>query len=108
MPKYYISQDNEMIPTDLNTAVAAARALGHSARLRAVAMLRSGELCVCQITEVLKLASSTVSLHLKELKRSGWYCQVESQRVETVTRSSVQVVTVYPDLVRASACYPLT
>jgi DNA-binding transcriptional ArsR family regulator len=34
-------------------------------------MLRSGSLCVCQITEVLKLAPSTVSLHLKELKRSG-------------------------------------
>ena len=34
-------------------------------------MLRSGELCVCQITDVLKLAPSTVSLHLRELKRSG-------------------------------------
>ena len=34
-------------------------------------MLRSGELCVCQITEVLKLASSTVSAHLKELKQAG-------------------------------------
>ncbi len=60
-----------MAAVNLDTAVASARALGHSARLRAVAMLRSGELCVCQITEVLKLASSTVSLHLKELKRSG-------------------------------------
>jgi DNA-binding transcriptional ArsR family regulator len=34
-------------------------------------MLRGGELCVCQLTEVLGLAPSTVSLHLKELKRSG-------------------------------------
>lgn len=34
-------------------------------------MLRSGELCVCQITEVLKLAPSTVSAHLKELKQAG-------------------------------------
>ena len=34
-------------------------------------MLRSGELCVCQITEVLKLAPSTVSAHLKELKLAG-------------------------------------
>jgi DNA-binding transcriptional ArsR family regulator len=31
-------------------------------------MLRSGELCVCQITEVLGLAPSTVSAHLRELK----------------------------------------
>jgi len=56
---------------DLDSAVAMARALGHPARLRAVAMLQTGELCVCQITEVLKLATSTVSLHLRELKRCG-------------------------------------
>jgi DNA-binding transcriptional ArsR family regulator len=53
------------------SAVAAARALGHPARLRTIAMLRSGELCVCQITEILQLAPSTVSAHLKELKQSG-------------------------------------
>jgi DNA-binding transcriptional ArsR family regulator len=34
-------------------------------------MLHTGELCVCQITEVLGLAPSTVSAHLKELKRAG-------------------------------------
>jgi ArsR family transcriptional regulator, arsenate/arsenite/antimonite-responsive transcriptional repressor len=55
----------------LDLAVAAARALGHPARMRIVAMLQSGELCVCQITEVLKLAPSTVSAHLKELRRAG-------------------------------------
>jgi DNA-binding transcriptional ArsR family regulator len=60
-----------MMHTDLESSVAAARALGHPARLRTVAMLRSGELCVCQITEVLKLAPSTVSAHLKELKQAG-------------------------------------
>ncbi|MCU0233323.1 MAG: metalloregulator ArsR/SmtB family transcription factor [Thermoanaerobaculales bacterium] len=60
-----------MMDRDLDSAVAAARALGHPARLRAVAMLRGGELCVCQVTEVLKLATSTVSLHLRELKRCG-------------------------------------
>jgi DNA-binding transcriptional ArsR family regulator len=51
--------------------VTVARALGHPARLRAVAMLRFGELCVCQVTTVLGLAPSTVSLHLRELKRAG-------------------------------------
>ena len=55
----------------LESAVAAARALGHPARLRTIAMLRSGELCVCQITEVLKLAPSTVSAHLKDLKQAS-------------------------------------
>ena len=60
-----------MSSTVLDSTVSAARALGHPARLRTVAMLHSGELCVCQITEVLKLAPSTVSAHLKELKQAG-------------------------------------
>jgi arsenate reductase/ArsR family transcriptional regulator len=60
-----------MIDANLESAVAVARALGHPARLRTIAMLQTGELCVCQITEVLGLAPSTVSAHLKELKRAG-------------------------------------
>jgi DNA-binding transcriptional ArsR family regulator len=44
------------------------KAVAHPARLRVLAMLRSGELCVCQITAVLGLAASTVSAHLGELK----------------------------------------
>jgi DNA-binding transcriptional ArsR family regulator len=47
------------------------KALGHPVRLRIVAMLRTGELCACQITAVLKLASSTVSAHMSELRRAG-------------------------------------
>jgi DNA-binding transcriptional ArsR family regulator len=57
--------------SELDAAVQISRALGHPARLRTVAMLRSGELCVCQITEVLQLAQSTVSSHLRELRRAG-------------------------------------
>ncbi len=57
--------------SNLDAAIAATRALGHPARMRTAAMLRSGELCLCQITEVLNLAPSTVSLHIKELKRAG-------------------------------------
>jgi DNA-binding transcriptional ArsR family regulator len=47
------------------------KALGHPVRLRILAMLRTGELCACQITAVLKLAPSTVSAHLAELRRAG-------------------------------------
>ncbi len=47
------------------------KALAHTARLRILAMLRTGELCVCQITAVLALAPSTVSAHLSDLKRAG-------------------------------------
>jgi len=55
----------------LSTTVDALKALGHPVRLRIVAMLRGGELCVCQLTAVLDLAASTVSAHLTDLKRAG-------------------------------------
>jgi DNA-binding transcriptional ArsR family regulator len=51
--------------------VAAAKALGHPARLRILAMLQPGELCVCQMSTILQLAASTVSGHLNDLRRSG-------------------------------------
>ena len=47
------------------------KALAHPARLRILAMLRGGELCVCQVTAVLGLAASTVSAHLAEVRRAG-------------------------------------
>jgi len=53
-------------------AVSVAKALGHPARLRILAMLAQGSpLCVCQMTSVLEVAMSTVSGHLNELRRSG-------------------------------------
>lgn len=48
-----------------------ASALSDENRLRALLALRSGELCLCQITELLQLASSTVSKHLALLKQAG-------------------------------------
>jgi ArsR family transcriptional regulator, arsenate/arsenite/antimonite-responsive transcriptional repressor len=53
------------------TLVEAAKAIGHPARLRILAMLHGRSLCVCQMTAVLELAPSTVSGHLNELRRSG-------------------------------------
>lgn len=54
----------------LSSAVRFHKALAHPARLRILAMLAERELCVCEITELLQLAPSTVSAHLKELKRA--------------------------------------
>ncbi len=54
----------------LDDFVEVAKALGHPARLRIVAMLRDGELCVCQLTSVLGLSGSTVSAHLSDLKQA--------------------------------------
>jgi DNA-binding transcriptional ArsR family regulator len=47
------------------------RALSDPNRLRALLALRRGELCVCQIVELLELAASTVSRHLSVLERAG-------------------------------------
>ena len=60
-----------IMTSDLDRTVAIARAFGNPARLRIAAMLRTGDLCVCQITEVLGLAPSTVSAHLRELRQAG-------------------------------------
>jgi DNA-binding transcriptional ArsR family regulator len=55
----------------LSGATQVFKAAGHPARLRILAMLRPGGLCVCQVTAALGLAVSTVSAHLAELKRAG-------------------------------------
>ena len=47
------------------------KALGDESRLRALLALQKGELCVCQITELLDLAPSTVSKHMSILKAAG-------------------------------------
>jgi ArsR family transcriptional regulator, arsenate/arsenite/antimonite-responsive transcriptional repressor len=47
------------------------KAIAHPVRLRLLAMLRGGPLCVCQMTVVVQLAASTVSEHLAELRRAG-------------------------------------
>lgn len=47
------------------------KALADKSRLRALMLLRHGELCVCQIIEVLGLAPSTVSKHMSILRQAG-------------------------------------
>jgi DNA-binding transcriptional ArsR family regulator len=47
------------------------KALADENRLRMVLALQNGELCVCQITELLGLAMSTVSKHLSILYQAG-------------------------------------
>lgn len=64
-------QVREASGVPLRTLVQAAKALGHPARLRILAMLEGRTLCVCQMTAILELAPSTVSGHLNELRRSG-------------------------------------
>lgn len=48
------------------------KALSDSNRLRILKMLQSKPLCVCEMTEVLQLATSTVSKHLSILRDTGF------------------------------------
>jgi ArsR family transcriptional regulator len=47
------------------------RALGDETRLRIVALLSHGELCVCHIEEALKISQPNASRHLSILKSAG-------------------------------------
>ena len=51
--------------------MAIARALADENRTRVVMFLRKGEMCFCQIVEMLGLAPSTVSKHLDILASAG-------------------------------------
>jgi ArsR family transcriptional regulator len=47
------------------------RALGDGTRLRILALLASGEICVCHIHEALGILQPAVSRHLAYLRRAG-------------------------------------
>ena len=47
------------------------KALGDENRLRILLMLKERPLCVCEIHEVLDIALSTISAHLKLMKNTG-------------------------------------
>ena len=56
----------------MDTAVATLKALADRNRLRIVLALdTAGELCACQITELLQVAGATASRHLARLERAG-------------------------------------
>src|SRR3990172_1832253 len=74
----YNPRYNEM--SALARSVDTHKALAHPVRQRLVAMLREGELCVCQMTVVLELAASTVSAHLADLKRAGLFAESKKGR----------------------------
>jgi ArsR family transcriptional regulator len=48
------------------------KALSEEPRLRILALLLGGELCVCDLMDVLQLPQSTISRHLAYLRNTGW------------------------------------
>jgi ArsR family transcriptional regulator, arsenate/arsenite/antimonite-responsive transcriptional repressor len=57
--------------TDLTTITRRFHALSDETRLRIVDLLRSGERCVCELTDALDLGQSLLSFHLRVLKDAG-------------------------------------
>jgi ArsR family transcriptional regulator len=65
------SKKNEFTEKEMRLAEYA-RALSHPARIVILSVLAEKNRCICgEIVEVLPLAQSTVSQHLKELKNAG-------------------------------------
>jgi ArsR family transcriptional regulator len=57
--------------TILRDILAITKALSDESRLRALIAVKDGELCVCQIIEVLGMSPATVSKHMDILERAG-------------------------------------
>ena len=55
----------------MEQALRIARALADESRLRALAALRTGDLCLSQMVHVLELSPSTVSKHMDVLVQAG-------------------------------------
>jgi ArsR family transcriptional regulator, arsenate/arsenite/antimonite-responsive transcriptional repressor len=56
---------------DMNQALRVFGALSDESRVRMLYALRHGELCVCQLIELMGLSPSTVSKHLSILRDAG-------------------------------------
>src|SRR5882672_7026239 len=65
----YICQGEYM--TRLSDIEDLLKTLADGTRLRILALLVAGEVCVCEIHDTLKLPQPTVSRHLAYLRRSG-------------------------------------
>jgi ArsR family transcriptional regulator len=82
------------------------RALSDDTRLQILQLLRGGERCVCELTEVLELGQSLLSFHLKTLKDAGlvrdrrqgrWmYYALETNAVEELAASLSQLASSPP------------
>jgi len=76
----------------MQETVRAFKALSDTSRIRIIKMLEIRPLCVCEITAVLGLATSTVSKHLSILKNAGFiFDQKENRWVNYYLNSASQL-----------------
>lgn len=65
-------QPNDQSLLNADTFAGICKALGHPARIQIVEHLKAIDRCICgEIVQILPLAQSTVSQHLKQLKAAG-------------------------------------
>ena len=64
----------------LKVLVEQLKAVSHPLRLRVLALLGAGELCVCQVAEVLEVPASSASEALRELRRAGFVAERKDGR----------------------------
>ena len=55
----------------MDELILAAKALADPTRVRVLAALRSGELCVCELSDVLDVTQSTLSTHLQVIREAN-------------------------------------
>jgi ArsR family transcriptional regulator, arsenate/arsenite/antimonite-responsive transcriptional repressor len=64
----------------LKVLVERLKAVSHPLRLRVLALLDAGELCVCQVAETLGVPTSSISEALRELRRAGFVTERKEGR----------------------------
>lgn len=76
------------------------KSLSDENRLRIVLMLRLKSMCVCEISQILSIADSTLSAHLKQLRLAGVIEQQKDGRwIEYRLTDDHQVLTLINDIV---------
>lgn len=75
------------------TAITGFRALSEPIRLQIVELLRTQELCVCELCEKLDIKQSKLSFHLKVLKDAGLLSSYQKGRWTYYSLNLAQIVT---------------
>jgi ArsR family transcriptional regulator len=81
--------------------VAIARALADPTRVRIVAALRKGELCVCELVHALDISQSSLSSHLQICRQAGVVTARKESRwiyYSLSTRYEPLIETIFSDL----------
>jgi ArsR family transcriptional regulator, arsenate/arsenite/antimonite-responsive transcriptional repressor len=60
----------EVAHMELDLLTECYKAMGDKTRLKILALLKSGELCVCELVDALEMSQPSISQHLRKLKNA--------------------------------------